>query len=161
MRMAAIQDVEKLRFFRDLPEKARERVAGISTLRKYDAGEVIFREGEPTSRLCVLAKGFVSFRQSQKGSKNEVTIGTLADFGEVFGISALIGHTSAYTLTANCVEATEVYEIEGTRLFDLCEENPTEGVAILRALTVIMADRLTGAREQIRSRLLPGLISHG
>ncbi len=159
--MVAVTSVESLRFFRELPGKARELVAGIATHRKYAAKSTIFNEGEATSRMFVLAKGFVSFRQRQKGPGNEVTIGTLADVGEVFGISALIRSDSAYTLTALCVEPCEVLEIDGKALFGLCEKHPAEGVAILRALTVIMADRLTGAREQLRSRLLPGLISHG
>ncbi len=159
--MVTAKSVESLRFFRDLPGKARELVADIATHRKFAAKSTIFQEGEAAPRMYVLAKGFVSFRQRQKGPGNEVTIGTLADVGEVFGISALIRTEATYSLTAICIEPCEVLEIDGKALFRVCETHPVEGVAILRALTVIMADRLTGAREQLRSRLLPGLISHG
>ena len=41
------------------------------------------------------------------------------------------------------------------------EKNPEAGVRILRKLAAIMAERLIAAREQIRSRIRPGLISHG
>ena len=52
-------------------------------------------------------------------------------------------------------------EVAGAELMALCEKEPGVGLPLLLKLAAVMAERLTAAREQIRSRVSPGLISHG
>ena len=87
--------------------------------------------------------------------------GSVSGEGEIFGISALIGARETYGYSAVCLEETEVIEVDGQKLMSLCEEKPEVGVRVLRGLTQVVAERLYAAREQIRSRIRPGLISHG
>jgi CRP-like cAMP-binding protein len=153
--MMPSEPLERIPFFRALGAREQELLAPISRRRSHRAGETLFAEGDPPGPLRVLVKGLVSFRQG------ESTVGTVGTEGELFGISALLGERERYFYTAVCLEPTEVIELDGQRLLRLCEEQPIAGIRIMRRLTEVLAQRLTAAREQIRSRVRPGLISHG
>jgi len=159
--MANDESPQRTPFFRALRDSERELLEPISRRRKYAAGETIFKEGDPPGPLRVLVKGLVSFRQRQRDSETEASFGNVSAEGELFGISALLGARERYFYTAVCLEPTEVIELDGPKLMRICEEQPIAGIRIMRRLTEVLAQRLAGAREQIRSRVRPGLISHG
>ena len=159
--MAKNESLERIPFFRALGDAERELLEPISRRKGYKAGETIFREGDPPGPLRILLKGLVSFRQKQENSESDASFGSIAAEGELFGISALLGARERYFYTAICLEPTEVIELDGPKLIRLCEEQPIAGIRIMRRLTEVLAHRLTAAREQIRSRVRPGLISHG
>ena len=159
--MATAESLERSPFFEALRPEALELLEPISRRHTYRAGETIFGEGKETGPLRVLVKGLVSFRQSQPEGESDALMGSVARSGEIFGVSALMGRGRAYPYTAVCLEDTEVIEVGGDELMKLCEQRPDVGVHILRRLNEEMAERLAAAREQIRSRIRPGLISHG
>jgi CRP-like cAMP-binding protein len=159
--MVAAKSLERDPFFKALRPEALELLEPISRRHSYSAGETIFGEGKETGPLRVLVKGLVSFRQSQPESDSDALMGSVARSGDIFGVSALMGRGRAYPFTAVCLEDTEVIEVGGDELMQLCEQRPDVGVHILQRLNEEMAERLAAAREQIRSRIRPGLISHG
>ncbi|MHC4164507.1 MAG: Crp/Fnr family transcriptional regulator [Planctomycetota bacterium] len=159
--MVAAESLGRDPFFKALRPEAREALEPLSRRHSYHAGETIFCEGKETGPLRVLVKGLVSFRQSQPEAESDALMGSVARSGDIFGISALMGRGQAYPYTAVCLEETEVIEVGGDELMHLCEQRPEIGVHILQRLNQVMAERLAAAREQIRSRIRPGLISHG
>jgi len=159
--MVAPQKLARNPFFAGLTAEDRELLSPIAESRTYAAGETIFPEGGATDILRILDSGLVSFRQRQRHGGDEVAVGHVGDPGAVFGISALVGNEHVYPHSAVCLEEAEVIEIDGRQILAICEAQPRAGVRILLALAAVMADRLTAAREQLRSRLRPGLISHG
>jgi len=159
--MVAAESLERSPFFKALRPEALELLEPISQRHSYRAGETIFGEGKETGPLRVLVKGLVSFRQSQPEGGSDALMGSVARSGDIFGVSALMGRGRAYPFTAVCLEDTEVIEVGGDQLMRLCEQRPDIGVHILQRLNEEMAERLAAAREQIRSRIQPGLISHG
>lgn len=159
--MVAAESLERNPFFKALRPEARELLEPLSKRHTYRAGETIFCEGKATGPLRVLVEGLVSFRQGQAEGEADALMGSVARSGDIFGVSALMGRGQAYPYTAVCLEDTEVIEVGGDDLMRLCEERPEIGVDILQRLNEVMAERLAAAREQIRSRIRPGLISHG
>jgi len=159
--MVAPQRLAENPFFAGLTAEDRELLTPIAESRAYAAGETIFPEGGATDVLRVLDKGLVSFRMRQRHGGDEVAVGHAGDPGAVFGISALVGKGHVYPHSAICLEDAAVIEIDGNQLLALCKGQPRAGVRILVRLAAVMADRLSAAREQLRSRLRPGLISHG
>jgi len=159
--MVPSESLERTPFFRALGERERALLAPISTRHAYKAGDTIFREGDAAGPLRILLKGLVSFRQQQRGGGSEASMGSVSAEGELFGVSALLGTGERYFYTAVCLEPTELIELDGEKLMRLCEEHPDAGIRIMRRLTEVLAQRLHSAREQIRSRVRPGLISHG
>ena len=159
--MVPAESLERIPFFQALGEEERDLLAPLSQARSYAAGETIFQEGTPIGPLRVLLSGHVSFRQHQRSGGEDALMSSVTEEGEIFGISALIGVRETYAYSAVCLKDTEVVEVDGQKLMQLCAERPETGVRILRRLTQVVAHRLYAAREQIRSRIRPGLISHG
>jgi len=155
------ETLDRIPFFRALSDDERKLLDPISQRKSYRAGETVFKEGDPPGPLRILVKGLVSFRQRQYNNEGEAAFGTVSSEGELFGISALLGGRERYFYTAVCLEPTEVIELDGPKLVQLCEEQPAAGIRIMRRLTQVLAQRLVATREQIRSRVRPGLISHG
>jgi len=159
--MVESEFLEQVEFFRNLEPKERTLLAPISHLRTYEAGETIFSEGSRVDALRILVEGMVSFRQKQRHDGPEIAICSVCDHGAVFGITSLVAREAPCPHTAVCIEATRVIEVDGAELLTLCEREPGVGVHLLLKLSAVMAERLAAAREQLRSRVSPGLISHG
>jgi len=159
--MVTPEALDRVPFFHDLDAEERELMAPISHRRNFARGETIFEEGKELDSLHVLASGLVSLRQQQKSGGSVITLGSVSNAGEMFGVSGLVAERTIALHSAVCLEDTETIEVDSDELLDLCERKPDVGVRILRRLGAIMAERLIAAREQIRSRIRPGLISHG
>lgn len=159
--MESTESLEPLTFFNALEPADRELLAAISSRRSYAAGATIFAEGDAQGSLRVLESGLVSLRQNHKGAPGDVQMTSISEPGSVFGIAALVGEQHLYPHSAVCLEDTEVVEIDGDRLLAVLHENPEAGVRILLRFGQYMAAQLSAAREQIRSRVRTGLISHG
>jgi CRP-like cAMP-binding protein len=159
--MVAPESLEEIPFFRSLGAEEREQIASITETRTYKAGETIFAEGASMDSLRVLEKGMISFRQKQKEGGEDSAMGHIETRGDVFGIAAVVGDDNIYPHSAVCLEDSEVLEIDGPKLRALCESDPALGAGVFHFLAVTMSLRLSAAREQLRSRIRPGLISHG
>ena len=159
--MVALESLEQVSFFMQLEPEERALLSPIAERRTYAAGDTIFSEGDHVDALRILVEGTVSFRQKQRHGGEEVAIGTICDHGAAFGITALVGRGQPGPHSAVAVEDTDVIEVDGGKLLELCEKEPGVGVHLLLKLSAVMAERLTAAREQLRSRVRPGLISHG
>ena len=59
------------------------------------------------------------------------------------------------------MEDSEFVVMPVAELWEAFEENPAVGLSLLARFTHMLAERLAAAREQIRSRIRPGLISQG
>ncbi len=159
--MERAETLEHLTFFEAFVASDRERLAAIATRRSFGEGATIFDEGDEPGSIRVLESGLVSLRQKQKDGLGDVQMMIIRDSGSVFGIAALVGEEHVYPHSAVCLEDTELIEIDGERLLALLHAEPEAGVRILLRFAQYISSRLTGAREQIRSRIRPGLISHG
>jgi len=132
--------------FAALPEDARRALALCFRGRRYAAGEVVFREGEPASSLFFLADGelVVSARGPGGAPRQLLRIGS----GQLVGESALIDPTPRRaTLTA--ARPSWVYEI-GDDSIDILHRNAP---AAARALTGAAIGGLARRLRQLEQRV--------
>jgi CRP/FNR family transcriptional regulator len=155
------ESLEALNFFHGLEPEDRDLLAAISTRHDYEAGSVIYTEGNRSSAVRVLESGLVSLRRSRKGALDHVQLTAVSEPGAVFGIGALVGEVNLHPHSAVCLEDTSVVAIDRERLLTTLHDNPEAGVRILLRFAQYLAARLTAARDQIRHRAHRGLISHG
>jgi len=152
--MVPTETLSEIPFFGRLAESERSMLSPLSNRRRYRAGDVIFGEGQEPDALRVLVKGLVSFR-------DETSAFGAARDGDVFGIGAIVGRDAVYPHSAVALEDCEVVEIDASRLLALCETVPALGVHVLHRFATVLAQRLSAARQQLRSRLEPGSVTHG
>lgn len=123
--------LSKIRYFRDLPETIQEALAEAARRRDYEAGQVIYVEGEPADAIYILEKGWVkAVRISPDGREQAMLV--LRE-GEIFGDIAVLAGTS-YPGTVIALEPVRVWKIESSVVLQLLEHYPELAMAVIRHL---------------------------
>lgn len=114
----------------------------------YEAGEIIFREGEPANRFYLIEQGRVSLESSRR-DRAPAEVEAIGP-GDVLGWSWLFPpyywHFDARTL-----EPTTAIFFYGTRLRDQCEQDPDFGFEMMKRMTQVVIHRLQATRKQLLS----------
>ncbi len=129
--------------FRGVSQRFITRIANGAEEISYKKGAVIFERGEDASHFCVLASGDVHIEVAEAQEALAVSRA-----GEVFGWSALV-EPYRYSATARCSQDTKVIRISRDVLEAAINEHPSEGIAVLKNLTGIIAGRLKIAYRQL------------
>lgn len=120
---------------------------GYMNRRQASFGERLFRQGDAGSSLFVLLRGSVSIHvpQCNGHAKRLMTLGPGALLGEIGFISDT--HRSADAIAD---EESELLELNFKCFHDLESEHPAIAVAVLRAISIALADRLRDRTEQVK-----------
>jgi toluene monooxygenase system ferredoxin subunit len=127
--------------FSALPADTQLEIVAVCREIGLSKGQFVFRLGEPSKDLFVLAEGSVGLGFGEV-SAEESSGGALSDPGEVIGWGALVGATNYRMINAICVEDTRLVAIEGLALMSLLERSPAAGFAFLRKLLTTIFNRM-------------------
>lgn len=100
--------------------------------KKYNKGDVIFKEGETGSCMYEILSGSVEI-VAEKGTEFEKKLTELKK-GDIFGEMAVI-ESSPRSATAMALESTEVAVIPGSALNDYFKEKPEKILEIMRHIS--------------------------
>ncbi len=116
--------------------------------RRFPAGEVIFREGDPANRFYLIESGKLALESYVKdeGMKIIQTIGA----GEALGWSWLFP-PYFWHFTARVLEPTEAIFLYATPLCEECETDHELGYQLLKRIGAVMLARLQATRRQLLS----------
>jgi len=114
-----------------------KKLMALTEKRQYGAGEEVYRDGQHASRFYVLVKGCVKLAY---GTAAQVVF-TLNHAGEAFGWSSLLGRNT-YAATALCTEPTTLIRIDRMKFNRLLEEDPVNGLVLVRRLAELLGERL-------------------
>lgn len=117
--------------------------AQTAQLRRFSAGQYIFREGDdPKGEAFLVHSGTVEIRKRVQGV--EQTLRTLTE-GQLFGEIALFSHVPR---TANAIAEGEVtvFVIPGDRLEHFVRNNPAIAVDLIKNLSRCVLDAEERAR---------------
>jgi len=108
------------------------------TLKKrYEAGRVVYRDGQHAGRFYVLVTGCVKLSYGTAGQ----VVFTLNHAGEAFGWSSLLGR-NAYAATAVCTKDSTLISIDRIKFNMLLDEDPVNGLILVRRLADLLGERL-------------------
>jgi len=133
-------------FFAGLGADDVALLAGCGRNVQFDAGEKIFREGEPADQFYVIRHGLVAI-EIMSPTAGAVVLETLRD-GDVLGWSWLFP-PYRWTFDARALEATRATELDGACLRGKCEHDPRLGYDLMRRFAGIVLDRLQAARVRL------------
>ena len=108
--------------------------------RRLKAGKVLFRKGDPADHLYMLTSGRIEL----------VEIGVALPAGRIFGEIAFFAPDKCRTLTARCVENSEVLAINESTVRQLYYQNPGFGFEIVG----LIAGRLSADAARLRAQLV-------
>jgi CRP/FNR family transcriptional regulator len=150
-----LEAVRGLRFCQDLPEPLLAAIARTASPVTFDAGAVLFREGQDHDTVYLVREGTVGL-EVRVGDRT-VRLQT-AGPGELVGWTPLIGH-GPMTATARAVGPAEVRAVamSAPQLLAHFEQEPRLGMAFLRRAAETLARRLAATRLQLLDIYRPEL----
>ena len=157
-KMAEGSELKQFDLFKGFSDKQRSQLAQLTSKKKYRKGQVIHQEGDPAKRLFVVANGLVSLRRVEPGKLVGIAFEN-RERGELFGTAAVM-QPQEYTLTALCLEETEVYAIDARKLVKLCKVDPQLGYKFMSAIAQVYFERYKSAKRQLYQMVqTPALIT--
>jgi CRP-like cAMP-binding protein len=137
--------IEKLPLFRQLRPRNIEKLRSLARPLCFDAGQIIFREGDTSSLFYVIQSGHVALEIAAPERSLRVQI---LGPGDEFGWSALLPGRSKH-FQAHTLDAVEAFAFEGNELLAMCREDPAFGFELMQHLLGLVADRLQATRVQL------------
>jgi CRP/FNR family transcriptional regulator len=128
--------------FSALPEQDVERVAEVAVPRRFEAGEIVFREGDESDTCYIVRSGRARALRIHSDGRSI----TLANFGpgDIFGELAMFDRERR-SATVDTLEDTEVTAILGGDMRRLLREWPEIAIELLTSL----ARRLRETNERL------------
>ena len=97
--------------------------------------------------MFVVSKGLVGLRRIDPEDEVGIAFET-RESGELFGAASFM-HPQHYTLTAVCIEDSEVMAIDADKLSDLCEKDPAVGYKLMLKIAQIYFERYKTAKRNL------------
>jgi CRP-like cAMP-binding protein len=138
--------VREHRFFAGLEESFVGLVVGCAKNVRFEAGQYLFREGEPADQFYLIRHGRVALELSAPG-RGRVTFQTLGE-NEILGVSWLIP-PYRWTYDARAIELIRAISIDAACLRGKCEADHDLGYEMMKRFMPVLIQRLQATRLQI------------
>jgi len=122
----------KIRQFENLPPETLEHIAKVALPRHFDAGQVIYIEGEPAESVFLLEHGWVKATRMSLDGREQAMLFLKA--GEIFGDIAVFSETD-YPGTVVALEDVDMWVIPASEFMKLVGNDPVLAMAIIKRLS--------------------------
>jgi CRP-like cAMP-binding protein len=139
-----LETIQESELFKGVSPRVLEEIARGSEEGVFAQDAIIFNEGEDAEDIYELVQGSIDLMTMEK----EIVHVTVSRSGQIFGWSALVA-PYARTGTARCTSPTKVIRMSRGVIEGTIERHPREGLAILKNLMGIIAQRLRDAYAYI------------
>ncbi|MFC1489569.1 Crp/Fnr family transcriptional regulator [Thermodesulfobacteriota bacterium] len=156
--MVEASDLIKIELFGVFLKKQLEELAAVTEKKKYKKKEMVYQQGDRANHLYIITKGLVSLVEFQPGDKVGIVFEERGR-GEIFGCASFMKPRN-HTLTAMCVEDSEILVIETDPLIDLFEQDPEVGYKFIKNINQIYFDLYKFAKRQLHEMMkIPAIVT--
>ena len=134
-------------WFQVLEPSHFQKLVDIATIKSWDEGATIFREGDRDDNLYLILEGQVALEVYVQGH-GRITILTLGQ-NEIFGWSAVVPVEGTRTASARAMRATRAIAFDSKALRQACDEDHDLGYQVYRRMNNVVAGRLSATRLQL------------
>lgn len=145
--MVDLGELKKIEVMSIFSEKQLAEIANITDKKSYKPKDHIYEHGDRAKYMFIVTKGLVSLRQLMPGDEVGIVF-EMRERGEFFG-AACVMKPQEYTLTAVCMEDTEVLAVDADKLFDLCEADPELGYKFMRKIAQLYFERYKSCKRHL------------
>jgi CRP-like cAMP-binding protein len=132
-------DFEQIRFFDCLEGRELAYVQRLLKVHSFEAGHIIFEEGDPGDRLYFILSGTVRIEKTSREGKSRVI--KILRRRSMFGDMAIFDN-SCRSATAVAESDVILASLHRDQFDEIMEARPRAGVKIIRALVRVMSLRL-------------------
>lgn len=141
--------IEDMKIFRYLSQNEISRVSNLLQRCSYNAGEVIFREGDEGNTMFLVSRGCVSILLDIGKGQRKKRVASFSK-GVFFGDMALL-EEKPRSATAIAEEDTEVYRLTRSDFLQLLEETPKIASKIQLGIARELSGRLRSTSDEVRA----------
>lgn len=142
--------LKKHEVFESLSEAYLIKLAEQTQVVAYEAGETIFRAGDPASFFFLLMDGQIGIYTGMN-SGGEVLVHTV-DAREILGLSWIVP-PYRWEFDAKAIAACNLIKFDGVAIREQCERDPVFGYGTLKKVVGLMLGRLHGVRAHMAERI--------
>jgi CRP/FNR family cyclic AMP-dependent transcriptional regulator len=146
----AIENLERILvahpFFQGMEEPYRQLFVDCASNVRFDAGEVIFREGEEANKFYLIREGRVAVEISSP-ERGPVIIQSLKE-GDVLGWAWMMP-PYRWHFDARAVELTRAIALDGRCLRERSESDHDLGFQLMKRAAQVMEERFQATRLQL------------
>lgn len=131
--------------FNGLTEEHLEILSGAAVRTNFQAGQLIFRQGEQANRFYLIESGKVGLISEAQGETSRfAALGA----NEVLGWSWLFP-PHAWNFTARAIVPTRAIFFHGTQVREACEADHDLGYELMKRFSAVMVQRLQSSRAEL------------
>ncbi len=135
-----------------LSQQQLEKLGEMARDVRFQAGDIIFREGDGRDDFYLIMSGAVALEI--RAANHTVRIETLTD-GEELGWSSVLPESKKH-FQARALKTVHALAFEGEHLRDYCDEDPDFGFKFSRWMLNVVAQRLQATQLQLLDLYGPG-----
>jgi len=135
-------------FFKGLSASQLDPLLSNAMAVEFPAGKSIFIEGELANRFYLVLEGEVALESAAKDKAGGPQLIQTLGAGDVLGWSWLLP-PYFWRFDARAVKPTKAIFIYGTRVRELCENDPKLGFELMRRTAEVVIGRLQSTRHQL------------
>lgn len=140
-------------FFAGIGETLHALLIGCAANERFEAGQTLFHEGEPSKKFYLIRSGSVMVEIDVPG-RPPIIVETIDD-GEVLGWSWMVApHRSTFTARAGSL--VRAVSFDATCLTRKMNSDPALGYEVMKRFIPVMAHRIQAARMQMLDLYGPG-----
>jgi len=133
-------------FFEGLSEKHLEFITGCAKNERFEARQVIFREGDPANAFYFIREGLVNVELLIPG-RGPTVLQTVAE-GEILGWS-WVSPPYRWHFGARTQQRTRALVFDAKCLREKCDEDHDLGYEVLKRFVSVISERLDATRLQL------------
>ncbi len=132
-----MSELQKVELFSGMLAEQMASLEQTAEMRAYEAGEVIFQEGDPGDGIYIVLEGLVQV--STRVSETERRVLTRVEEGDFFGEMAILDDRPR-SATASAESDTKVYFLHRDDLSRILDRSPKLTVSLLREFSLRLRD---------------------
>lgn len=133
----------KLPFFAGLSDEHLDQLASVATSAHYNSQQRVFKSDTDADKFYIIRDGKIGVEIPAVAGE-PLRIQTLGN-GGVLGWSWLIP-PYRWLFDARALNASDIIAVDGVKLREQCEKDPSLGYQLLKRFAVLMAERLNASR---------------
>ncbi len=133
--------------FHPLSDAEIASIAPLCRVKRYNAGDVLFRQGERGQEIYVVSEGQVLLERTMDLGAREAKVAvSLLGRGKALGCwAALLGEPHVLMCSAICRKPTQLVSMDAPELRDALMRNLAAGFKVMERLVRILRERIQGA----------------
>ena len=141
-----MEALEATPFFSDLASETLELLSGSTKLVSFEAGQFLFREGQPADDFFIILQGRVAIELRTTG-RGQVIIQTLEE-NDIVGFG-WVHPPQRWIFDAQSLTFLQALSVNVEGLMDICRKDHSFGFDIMQNLVGSVVDQLQATRLQV------------